>query len=65
MKSLRGRRRDSLVLRHPRFFDHLMCIGARDYGNTLEVSWYLTGSTKGMILKLLSRIPCLLDRVCG
>ncbi len=54
-----GKTRDFLVVRHARFFDHIFCVGARDYGGALEVSWYLTGSTQGTILRLLSRIPIL------
>jgi hypothetical protein len=57
VSGLKGKRRDFLVIRHERFFDYLFCIGARDYGTALEVSWYLTGSTQGMLLNLLSRIP--------
>jgi hypothetical protein len=59
MSAVTGKTRDFLVVRHERFSDYIFCIGARDYGTALEVSWYLTGSTQGMILKLLSRIPVL------
>ena len=56
-KGLRGKRRDFVLVNNERFDDYLMCIGARDYGTTLDVSWYLLVSRKGMIRWLLSLIP--------
>jgi hypothetical protein len=52
-----GKRRDYLLLTHERFDDYLMCVGARDYGTNLDVSWYLTGSTKSAIVKTLTNVP--------
>jgi hypothetical protein len=57
LKGLMGKRRDFLLLTHERFDDYLMCVGARDYGTNLDVSWYLTGSTKSAIVRALANVP--------
>ena len=57
LKGLLGKRRDYLLLTHERFDDYLMCVGARDYGTALDVSWYLTGSTKSALVKALAQVP--------
>lgn len=59
VKGLAGKRRDGLVVANARFRDHLLCVFARDYGATLNVCWHLSGSTRGLILALLARIPIL------
>ena len=56
---LAGKRRDGLVVANGRFRDHRLCVFARDYGATLDVCWYLSGTTRGWILGLLARIPIL------
>jgi hypothetical protein len=56
-KGLTGKRRDFVLVRSERFDDYLMCIGGRDYGTTLDVSWYVLESTKGIIRRLLIWIP--------
>ncbi len=55
IKGLFGTRRDVLLLTHERFDDYLMCVGARDYGTNLDVSWYLTGSTKSALVSALAK----------
>ena len=45
-KSVMGKRRDFLVVRVEQFSEWLVCIGARDYGRTLNVVWYLVTSPK-------------------
>ncbi len=55
LKGLFGKRRDFLLVSNERFDDYLMCIGARDYGTALDVSWYLTGSAKSAVVKALSQ----------
>lgn len=57
LKGLFGKRRDYLLLTHERFEDYLMCVGARDYGTNLDVSWYLTGSTKSVLVRTLAQVP--------
>lgn len=57
LKGLFGKRRDYLLLTHERFADYLMCVGARDYGTNLDVSWYLTASTASALIKGLAGIP--------
>ncbi len=57
LKGLFGKRRDYLLLTHERFDDYLMCVGARDYGTNLDVSWYLTGSTKSVLVRALAQVP--------
>lgn len=57
LKGLFGKRRDYLLLTHERFDDYLMCVGARDYGTNLDVSWYLTGSTKSALVRALAGVP--------
>ena len=57
LKGLFGKRRDYLLVTHERFDDYLMCVGARDYGTNLDVSWYLTGSTKSALVRALGAVP--------
>lgn len=56
-KGLAGKRREFLLLRNERFRDVMMGVGARDYGASLDVSWYLLESTRSLIKRLLVRIP--------
>ncbi len=51
LKGLMGKRRDVLVVRHEKFNEWLVCIGAQDYGRFLNVVWYLTASP-GLMSKL-------------
>ncbi len=48
LKGLMGKRRDVLVVRHEKYTEWLVCIGAQDYGRFLNVSWYLTVSPSFM-----------------
>ncbi len=57
LKGLFGKRRDFLLLTNERFDDYLMCVGARDYGAHLDVSWYLTASTKSTLVQTLAKVP--------
>jgi hypothetical protein len=57
MKGLTGKRRDGLVVSSAGFREHLVCVMARDYGATLNIAWYLSGSTRAVILAFLARIP--------
>jgi hypothetical protein len=57
LKGLFGKRRDFLLVTHGRFDDYLMCVGARDYGTSLDVSWYLTGSTKSALVRAVAEVP--------
>jgi hypothetical protein len=34
-----------------------MWVGARDYGTSLDVSWYLTGSTKSALVRAVAEVP--------
>jgi hypothetical protein len=54
LKGLRGKRRDFLLLTHAQFGDYLMCVGARDYGTTLDVSWHLLASGKRAVMAALA-----------
>lgn len=63
IKGLFGKRRVYLLLTHERVHDYLMCIRARHYGTNLDVSWYLTGSTKSVLVRALSQVPGV--RGCG
>lgn len=56
-KALKGKRRDFILVRNERFDDYLMAIGARDYGTSLDISWYMLVSAGGLIKRLLSMIP--------
>ena len=56
-KALAGKRRDFILVRNEGFDDYLIAIGARDYGTSLDVSWYLLESAKGMLRRLLAMIP--------
>jgi len=56
-KALKGKRRDFILVRNERFDDYLIVIGARDYGTSLDISWYLLESAKGLIRRLLAMIP--------
>ncbi|HEV2055946.1 MAG TPA: hypothetical protein VGV06_12345 [Methylomirabilota bacterium] len=57
LKGFFGKRRDFLLLSHKRFKDYLMAISARDYGSNLQVSWYLTGTKRSDLVRMLARIP--------
>jgi hypothetical protein len=64
IRGLLGTKRDFLVLReteNPRLKPFQMFISARDYGNNLDVSWYLTrrASARERILAFLLSIPIL------
>jgi hypothetical protein len=56
-KGLGGKRRESIIVRNRRFRDHVLCIGARSYGSSLDVSWYLLESTRAMIIRILAYVP--------
>jgi hypothetical protein len=57
LKALKGKRRDFILVRHERFDDILICIGGRTYGTSLDCSWYVIESAKGIIRRLLGYIP--------
>jgi len=42
LKGLMGKKREYLMVTNSAIKDYRMYIGARDYGKTLDVSWYLT-----------------------
>jgi hypothetical protein len=42
LKGLFGKERDYVMVTNEGLSDYRMFIGARDYGNNLDVSWYLT-----------------------
>jgi hypothetical protein len=42
IKGLLGEKRDFLVIKNKDLFRYQILIGARDYGSSLDVSWYLT-----------------------
>lgn len=52
-----GRRRDYILLGHESLKDYVLCVGARDYGASLNVCWYLTVPAISMLLAALLRIP--------
>lgn len=52
-----GRRRDYILLKHDDLKDYLLCVGARDYGTSLDVCWYLTLPAKSVFVATLLRIP--------
>ncbi len=54
LKGLFGKRRDFLLVSHERFDDFTFFVGARDYGTSLDVSWYLAASQKNALVKLVS-----------
>jgi hypothetical protein len=56
-KGLAGKRRDFVVVRNQRFRDYLIAIGARDYGSSLDVSWYLLESAHGIVVRILAKVP--------
>ena len=56
-KGLAGKRREFILVRNQRFRDYLIAIGARDYGSTLDVSWYLLESAHGIVVRVLAKIP--------
>ena len=53
LRGMFGRRRSVLAIRNRHLSEWLVCIGARDYGSFLSVTWYLTVS------------PSLLNRMRG
>jgi len=55
LKGLLGVERDYLMVTSETLGDYRMYIGARDYGNSLDVSWYLT-CEPGQLKKALSEI---------
>jgi hypothetical protein len=55
LKGLMGKKRDFLIVSHERFDDYTFFVSARDYGTTLDVSWYLAGSTKNPLVKLATQ----------
>lgn len=57
MKVFTGKRREGLVVTHPRFREYLTWIAARGYGATLDVCCCHAASTRAVILDLLARIP--------
>lgn len=64
MRGLFGAKRDFLVVTqttNPKLRPYQMFIGARDYGNNLDVSWYLTYrlSFKQKLLEFFLAIPVL------
>lgn len=57
LKGLMGKKREYLMITNGGLKDYRMYIGARDYGRTLDVSWYLTiepGFFKKQISKALT-----------
>lgn len=55
LKGLFGKKRDFLIVTHERFDDYTFFVSARDYGTSLDISWYLAGSTKNPLVKLASQ----------
>jgi len=55
LKGLFGVKREYLMVTNEGLGDYRMYIGARDYGNNLDVSWYLT-CEPGFFKKALSEI---------
>jgi hypothetical protein len=55
LAGLFGRERKYLMVRNEGLKDYRMYVGARDYGNNLDVSWYLT-CEPGFLKKTFSRI---------
>lgn len=56
-KGLFGKKRDYLFIKNEALKDHRMYLGARDYGNNLDISWYVTtepGFFKGLTSKTLA-----------
>jgi len=53
-KGFFGKKREYLRVINQALKDHRMYIGARDYGNNLDVSWYLTVEP-GLLKKLTSK----------
>jgi hypothetical protein len=58
LKGLMGKRRDFLLVSHERFDDYTFFVSARDYGTSLDISWYLAASQKNALAKLaVSYVP--------
>lgn len=46
LKACAGKRRDFLLVRCEMFPEHVVCIGARDFGTALGVAWFLAVSPR-------------------
>ena len=61
LKGFMGARRDFLSVTSPEFKKYIMCVNARDFGNNLNVAWYLALepplSLGALILILILTIP--------
>lgn len=55
LKGLMGKKRDFLLVSHERFDDYTFFVSARDYGTSLDVSWYLATSPKGAMGKVIQQ----------